>query len=575
MSAANNTARTGAVLPRAHDTSPPVDAAPPDPGPLPPNEALLGCSLGRPDAAALIDARGRTTEARDIEAQRLCLAAFLRSRGVARGDRAVVFLSSPAKVAAVVGALVSQGVVAVFCDPALGLAEIAAILRSVEPRILFGTWKAHLALSGKRAYRRIPNKIFRSPLPLPGVCSFRGALRAAGECSSFAFVRDRDPALITYTTGTTGRPKGVVRTYGILRSQHELIGRHLSRGADGVEMNNMPMFLLHNLISGTTTVLPSRNPRRMIDQIRRLSVRRCILSPGYFRDLAEHASAGGVSLEGVKLVCTGGAAVGAALFRKAKAVFPRAEILYVYGSTEAEPISMISADELLADCFPRTGSGAGVCVGKPIGEARVGILPETPPPQPATKDPRTCFLARNGVGELVVAGSHVARCYYRDETSTMRIKIRDADGEVWHRTGDLGYLDRENRIWLLGRVRPAAPGHPAPPGRETSHPYRLEPAVDELAPVRRSALVDVARRGKLTRVLAVQPATPRGRLRAGQRSRILGQLSRTITQTGVGVDAVVFLKKLPLDARHRFKIRREKLQRRIAAGGRLYRLPAG
>jgi len=318
----------------------------------------------------------------------------------------------------------------------------------------------------------------------------------------------------------------------------------------------------------------------MIAQIRRLSVRRCVLSPGYFRDLSECAFAQGVRLDGVTLVCTGGAAVSAALFRKSKAVFPGAEILYVYGSTEAEPISLVSADELLAECFPLTRSGAGVCVGKPIREARVGIMPVTVLPRPAAKDPRDCFLPPERVGELVVAGTHVARRYYRDEASTLRIKIRDADGGIWHSTGDLAYLDRQNRIWLLGRLRPPAPGSPAPGSpppaiQELSHPYRLEPAVDELASVRRSALVDAWQGGRLCRILAVQTSLPKTRLKPDQRSRILGELSRTVAGTGVRVDAVVFVNKLPLDARHRFKIRREELERRIAAGVRLYPLPGG
>jgi hypothetical protein len=77
-----------------------------------------------------------------------------------------------------------------------------------------------------------------------------------------ALVTPETPALVTFTTGTTGRPKAAARSHGFLWAQHRVLARHLGTREDDVDLPTLPVFVLHNLAAGATTVLPALDPRR-------------------------------------------------------------------------------------------------------------------------------------------------------------------------------------------------------------------------------------------------------------------------------------------------------------------------
>ena len=120
----------------------------------------------------------------------------------------------------------------------------------------------------------------------------------------------------------------------------------------------------------------------------------------------------------------------------------------VYGSTEAEPIAGITADEMVA----LDGVADGVCVGRPVPQLHLRLVRAHDAPIVLTESGWSEWDVDGGVGEVVVAGAHVLRGYVNDPEADRRNKIRDGD-TVWHRTGDAARLDPEGRLWLLGRIR--------------------------------------------------------------------------------------------------------------------------
>jgi olefin beta-lactone synthetase len=207
----------------------------------------------------------------------------------------------------------------------------------------------------------------------------------------------------------------------------------------------------------------------------------------------------GRALPRVRAAFVGGAPVTVELLRAAEHVLPRAATWVVYGCTEAEPISAIAAREVLS------AVGRGICVGRPVAGARVEIVD----------------------GEIVVSGEHVA------------------GGR--HRTGDAGYLDPDGRIWLLGRIADRVVRN----GR-VLHPLEVEPVIDALPAVKRSALIGVGQRA----MLVVVPAARAGVARA--------EVERACREHRIAVDEVRLERRLPLDRRHGAKVLHDELRGRYA-----------
>ncbi len=134
---------------------------------------------------------------------------------------------------------------------------------------------------------------------------------------------------------------------------------------------------------------------------------------------------------------------------------PNAEIHAVYGSTEAEPIAHVEYSSISQDDWTAMASGGGLLAGCPIDDISLKLVDS----------------------EILVSGPHVNQGYLDsgDNTST---KVFEQD-RIWHRTGDSGTLDQQNRLWLLGRHQATTNG---------LHPFVLETAALSWPGVERAAL---------------------------------------------------------------------------------------
>jgi acyl-CoA synthetase (AMP-forming)/AMP-acid ligase II len=264
-------------------------------------------------------------------------------------------------------------------------------------------------------------------------------------------------ALVTFTTGSTGLPKLMLRRHNFIRNQ----GRSMSHGyekvmkervgipeRDGVYCTNLPLFALHFITIGATClVFPNLNkiqPAKILDDIKKYGVTFIGGSPAFTYKLACHAAKLGISLP-VKATSVGGAPVYRGMLRTIASVTPEKKAMLLYGSTEVEPVSVIFADEKLQ---LEAGKPDGHCVGRPVFEdsARVISILSEPPKEPV--DISTLEMPRGEIGEIVVSGWHVNT----HQVEEKRL-VRDVEGRVWLRIEDAGYMDREGRLWLVGRVK--------------------------------------------------------------------------------------------------------------------------
>jgi acyl-CoA synthetase (AMP-forming)/AMP-acid ligase II len=216
------------------------------------------------------------------------------------------------------------------------------------------------------------------------------------------------------------------------------------------------------------------------------------------------------------------------------AIAPQATITAVYGSTEAEPIAHIDLTEIAADDFTRMQTGAGLLAGRPVDAITLRILPDrwgTPLTELSTA------LPPDQIGEIVVTGSHVLRGYLNG-TGDSETKIR-VGNQVWHRTGDAGYLDATGRLWLMGRCSARITDT-----RGTLYPFAVEAAAQAIDGIARAALI--AHAG--ARLLAIEL----DRRSNEDASRIESDVHRTLAWAQL--DSIVRLDTIPVDRRHNAKV---------------------
>jgi acyl-CoA synthetase (AMP-forming)/AMP-acid ligase II len=474
-------------------------------------------------------------------------AAELESAGLKRGDRALVFHPMSMRLYVVLVGLFRLGVTAVFLDPGAGRRHIDTCCRAAGPRAFVAAPAAHLLRVVSRAIRCIPIKV-----------AVRGARRGEEPVDNgdreHALIQPcstDSPALLTFTSGSTGEPKATVRTHGFLLAQHRVLEEHLELVPGDVDLSTMPVFVLANLASGVTSVIADADlrhpgaidPAPLLAQIRARRPTRVVASPALLHRLASHARLRHTTLDSVQHVFTGGAPVFPRLLRELREIAPHATVTAVYGSTEAEPIARINLEEIAPDDLAAMRRGAGLLAGRAVPAISLRIIPDQWGRPAGAFDFDTGSLGAGEVGEIVVAGDHVLTGYLNgvgDEDTKLRVGAR-----VWHRTGDAGYLDDRERLWLVGRCSARIED-----AFGTVYPFAVECAAQDIAGVRRAALVE--RRGQRLLVAELDDVAPRE-----TRAALIAALRWAL------LSDVLIVGHIPVDRRHNAKVDYPALRRML------------
>jgi len=382
--------------------------------------------------------------------------------GLRSGEAALVLQPMSTHLYVVLLALFRLGAVAMFIDPAAGVQHLERCCAMYPPQALIASPKAHLLQLKSRALRQMPLKFsIGFPVPLTQLLTIEGS-RLNGQAASagFPLVPASAAALLTFTSGSTGQPKAALRSHEFLLAQHRVLAKSLSLTPGGVDLTTLPIFVLANLASGVTSLIPGvdlRYPGKVngatvMRQIQRYQPTSTAASPAFLERLVDACDRHSTQLPSLQRVFAGGAPVFPRLLERMQAIAPQAQVTAVYGSTEAEPIAHIAYHELQPEDRTKMLSGSGLLVGHPVAELQLRLLLDqwgTPLPSFTQAEFDRQCLAAGAIGEIVVSGDHVLPGYLHGQGDP-ETKFR-VDGCPWHRTGDAGYLDAEGRLWLLGR----------------------------------------------------------------------------------------------------------------------------
>lgn len=488
----------------------------------------------------------------------------LREAGVRRGDRVCVFVRPGAEWLALIYALLWLGAVPVLIDPGMGRAGVARCVARIAPRVFVGVPRAHLLrLIAPASFRTVELCLCAGAGGVPFTRALRDLARPeAGPFAPLEVALD-DPAAVLFTSGSTGPAKGVLYTHGMLAAQRQALAELYAFGRDEVDLACLPLFALYATSLEWTSVLPdldvsrpgSCDPQRIVEAIQTYGVTNTFGSPAIWRRVAPWCAERGVKLATLRRLMIAGASVPPRLVSACRALLgPEGDVHTPYGATEALPVASIAGAEIENSTRKLTESGRGLCVGRPAPGVEAAVLPIQDAPI-ARFDP-LAVLPPGAVGELCVRGALVTATYAEEPEHTAAAKIPDPRGGLWHRMGDVGYVDEQGRLWFLGRK-----SQRLETARGTLLPDALENVFDQSEHVSRSALVGVGARGSERPVLVVVPAAvpPRARV---LRERLATEILRAALwhPACAVVEGVLFRDQLPVDVRHNAKIDRGALK---------------
>ena len=367
-------------------------------------------------------------------------ARYFLSKGIKKGDNVLIFVPMSIELYRILSAIFYIGAAAVFVDAWADKNRLEQALTIVPCKAFIGCPKAFILKFVSKKIRDVKINIVSGQIKNIQNKNTKEEIQSAALDTT---------ALITFTTGSTGIPKAAKRTHEFLLEQHYVLKKHLNPKENDVDLTSLPIFVLHNLACGITSVIPDFNPqkpaeiqpKKIINDIKKNNVTTSVGSPVFYEKLAKYKE-----IKGLNKIFTGGAPVFPKTAKLLQEKFKNCDVEIVYGSTEAEPISSISANEFLDY---KGDIRNGLYAGKKIEEIDLKIIK---PSDEAVENFENMWLKDGEVGEICVEGKHVLKEYYNSEKAQKLNKIL-YNGKIWHRTGDAGYLDKDGRLFLMGRVK--------------------------------------------------------------------------------------------------------------------------
>jgi len=426
-------------------------------------ESFLLESAGRfPAKTALMAGADRLSYA-ELAKRAAAFAAHLAAKGVQRGDRVVIYLhNSPEAVIAIFGTLLAGGIFSVV-NPGTKADKLAYILNHctakalvTEPRLASIAQAARERAPAVAATVVAPFNFEPAPVPNPGI--------------------DLDVAMIVYTSGSTGFPKGVTMTHANIVAAATSITTYLESKESDIVLSVLPLAFDYGLYQalmcakvGATLILEKsftypavvleklKNERvtgfPLVPTLAAMLLQMKHLTPGMFPDL--------------RYLTNTAAALPRAHIERLRQLFPQAKLYSMYGLTECKRCTYLPPDQLAT-----RPESVGIAI--PGTEAYV-------------VDEQGERVAPGITGELVIRGAHVMKGYWNDDTATERVlKAGPYPWEKVLHTGDLFRTDADGYLYFVSRKDDIIKTR----GEKVS-PKEVENVLYELPGIREAAVIGV------------------------------------------------------------------------------------
>ena len=500
----------------------------------------------------------------DIESSRV--AHGLEKIGFKRGMHTVFMVTPGTDFFAVLAGIMKVGAIPVLVDPGMGMRNLKKSLEEAKPEAFIGIPRAQLG----RIIFGWGKKTLKINITVGKRFGWGGysvnRIKDIGSAAPYVVTEKPgadDMVMLAYTSGNTGAPKGVVYTQRMLSAQLAFMKEVLDMKEGDAHLSTFAPFALYAPACGAPAIIPemdttkpaAADPRKLIAAINDYHCNSIFCSPALIEKIGRYCESEKIKLNTLQLVISAGApARMSSLERFVKALNPETQVLIIYGATEALPLTSIGSKELLGDTRKQTEDGGGVCVGLPVKGVDIAIIKITEDAVPIWSE--ELRLPKNQIGEIVVKGPFVTKVYYNLPDRTRLAKINDPrDGNIWHRMGDVGYLDEKGRLWMCGRKV-----HRVETAEGTFFSLPCEAIFNNHPKVDRSALVGVKIKGELMPVMCIQ-LEKNIELSNDEKKHLTAELLNMAqaNERTKKIKTILYHPKFPVDIRHNAKILREKL----------------
>ena len=393
---------------------------------------------------------GKDTSYGEFDGSVAKFAGALQELGIQKGDHVAFLLGNTPHFMIALYATMRVGATAVPINPIYTPDEIAYIVKDSDAKAVIAldmllplVEKAHMALPNVGAYiicetdPSAAEKMAQLPDAVkPKVHSFTRLLMASPAVGDAVEVADEDVAVILYTSGTTGKPKGAMLTHENLYSNARDVGVYLQMNKDDRVVATLPVFHVFALtvvvnaplLMGATIILvPRFNPKEVFEAIKSQQVTVFAGVPTMFNFMYQFPEAQPEDFASVRMAISGGSAMPVALLHNFEDKF-NVRISEGYGLSEASPVTCFNP----IDRERKAGS-----IGTSIVNVENKVVNELGEE-----------VAVGEVGELIVRGPNVMKGYYKmpEETASA---LRDG----WLYTGDLARVDEEGYFFIVDRKK--------------------------------------------------------------------------------------------------------------------------
>jgi fatty-acyl-CoA synthase len=396
-------------------------------------------ALMQPDVAAL-RFLGKTLTWAGLQRRVTALADALSRRGVGFGDRVMILMLNRTEFVESVLAINVLGAIAVPLNFRLTAAEIAFLVEDCEARVMITeSVLAPVATGVREIEPSLEMIVVAGGSTDDNVLGFEDLIDERGESHDPVDIPNDSPALIMYTSGTTGRPKGAVLTHTNLTGQ-TMTGLY----TNGADINNdvgfigVPFFhiagignLLTGLLLGIPTViypLGAFEPGQLLDVLAAEKVTGIFLVPAQWQAVCAEQQARPRDLK-LRVMSWGAAPAPDALLREMSATFPGTQILAAFGQTEMSPVTCMLLGD---DAIRKRGS-----VGKVIPTVAARVVDEDMNDVPVGE-----------IGEIVYRAPTLMSGYWNNPEATA-----EAFAGGWFHSGDLVRMDEDGYVWVVDRKK--------------------------------------------------------------------------------------------------------------------------
>ncbi|MCF8058545.1 MAG: AMP-binding protein [Bacteriovoracaceae bacterium] len=491
----------------------------------------------------------------------------LQDLGLKRGQKVLMFIRPGLDFSAMTFAVFRAGLIPVFIDPGMGRKNLLEAVAHIRPDGLIAEPEVHLMrLIFPKAFRSV--KFFittRGPTWGEMASLSKWRQLATPSDSLMEEMAPEDTAAVLFTSGGTGIPKGVRYTHKIFNAQVDRLKTMFNLDESEVDLPGFPLFSLFTITMGMKSAIPAMNPSRpsecnpewLVKNIMDHKATFVAGSPAIWKRVADFCELNSITLPSVKYLVMFGAPVSLELHEKFQSILINGDTYTPYGATECLPVSNINGKSVLEEFAVDMNLGKGTCVGKPAPGTIIKIAPITEDP---LVEGEFEWLKVGALGEICVLSDTVTPEYVGMPEKTLEAKIPIIDGRLWHRMGDLGYLDTEGRLWFCGRKSHRVTiNNVVYPSVPQENPFLKLPLVQKCA------FIGPLTNGETIASLIIEP---KRKLSSHEKNDLEIKLRDLAKRSlpGTPIRRVLFHSKFPVDVRHNIKIDRLKLKEMVEKG---------